>query len=105
MFRTLAEFSELMSMAIIQKSPLGMTLAHTSTLRIQAQKGCVIEYLYGRSHRSCTQEACSRCSYGLLGAEIPLGSPAGVTQFRLENGGPQGGPGMWQRAHIFQHPS
>lgn len=92
MFRTLAEFSELMSMAIIQKSPLGMSLAHISTLRIQAQKGCVTEYLYGCSHRSCTQEAC-RCSHGLLGAEIPLGSPAGVTRFRLENGGPQGGPG------------
>lgn len=41
MFRTLAECSELMSMAIIQKSPLRMSLAHTSTLRIQAQKGCM----------------------------------------------------------------
>lgn len=41
MFRTLAEFSELMSMALIQKSPLRMSLASISTLRIQAQKGCI----------------------------------------------------------------
>lgn len=41
MFRTLAEFSELMSMAIIQKSPLRMSLAYTSTLGIPVQKGCM----------------------------------------------------------------
>lgn len=112
MLRTLAGFSELMSMTIIQRSPLRKSLARTNTLRIQAQKGgMALSIREAATMGSYIQEACSRCPHGLLGAEIPLGSPGESfgSDLRLEVHGctrsPQGSPGMWQRAQISQQTS
>lgn len=82
MLRTLAGFSELMSVTIIQRFPLRKSLAHINTLRIQAQKGdMALSIREAATTGSYIQEACSRCFHGLLGAENTFGVSWGVVWF------------------------